>query len=96
MERVWTEQHEDWRHEDRGLAYGYAEADEHRRWGMGEGGLRPSPPHPWATDRYGYLTWSGKFQSQSPYAGYSYDRYSGGDIDCQNGCGPAPPPLPRP
>ncbi|HEY2659207.1 MAG TPA: hypothetical protein VGI79_05755 [Caulobacteraceae bacterium] len=88
VENARVEQHEDW---SQGQAYGYAEADEHRRWGHDEGGLRPSPVHPWATNRAGYLTWSGKFQSGARYSAYRYDRDSGGAAD---GSPQAPPVRP--
>ena len=88
VEQARVEPHEDW---SQGLAYGYAEADEHRRWGHDEGGLRPSPLHPWATNRAGYLTWSGKFQSGARYSAFRYDRDSGGAAD---GSPQAPPVRP--
>ena len=91
IERVRVERRETW---DPGMAYRYAEADMRRGWGYG--GLRPSPPHPWDTDRSGYLTWSGKAEQDGRYGDYGYDRYSSGgaaeDMPPCSRC--SAPPLP--
>lgn len=71
-------------------AYRYAEADEHRwrseAYEHGWGRI-PSPPHPWTTDSYGFLTWSGK---PPVYAEPNEDAV----LDCPSRCGP--PPRDRP
>jgi hypothetical protein len=84
-------------------AYRYAEADPWR-WG-----LRPSPPHPWDTDRSGFLTWSGKeraYAIEDRYSGEPRDDWEHGweqrwddrsrDGGCPDRCAPRQTPLVQP
>lgn len=69
-------------------AYRYAEQDR-LRW-RSDQALRVSPQHPWATDRAGYLIWSGKDQSfEAPPID---DRYANTWPEWNPDPGYAPPP----